>query len=137
MAAFTKFDSFHADLAHGRHDFSHDPLKVMLTNTAPKRSFKTKEDLTDIAPGNGYDAGGALVTVVSSGHTNGLYRLVLTPLTFKGKGGSFGPFQYAVVYNAKSNCLFGWYDYGSPFSVHDSDSFAILFDGENGIYQLA
>ena len=51
--------------------------------------------------------------------------------------GSVGPFRYAVVYNATSGKLVGWYDYASSITLTQNDQFAVNFDQTNGLLQIA
>lgn len=140
MAAFNKFNSFVEALAEKKHDLGADTLKVMLTNTAPVATNTVKANLTEIAAGNGYTAGGNTASVTSSAQTSGTYKLVLgDPATWTASGGSIGPFQYAVLYNdtATNDELIGWWDYGSAVTLADGESFAVDFDPTTGVLTLA
>jgi hypothetical protein len=64
MATFNKFNSFVEALAEKTHNLGSDVLKVMLTNSAPSSANTIKTDITDIAAGNGYTAGGTQATIV-------------------------------------------------------------------------
>ena len=140
MAAFNKFNSFVEALAEKVHNLGSDTLKVMLTNTAPVATNSVKADLTEIAAGNGYTAGGNTASVTSSAQTSGTYKLVLgDPATWTASGGSIGPFQYAVLFNdsATNDELIGWWDYGSAVTLADGESFAVDFDPTTGVLTLA
>jgi hypothetical protein len=54
-----------------------------------------------------------------------------TDVTWTASGGSFGPFQYVVLYNdtqtTPAKPLIGWYNYGSAISVNDTESFTVDF----------
>src|ERR1700694_218942 len=120
MASFNKFNAFVADVANKTHNLGSDTLKVMLTNTAPVATNAVKTDITEIAAGNGYSAGGTQATLVSSSQSSGTYTLKLNNVTFTASGGSIGPFRYCVLYNstAASGNLIGWEDYGTQLSIH-------------------
>lgn len=140
MATFNKFDSFVEALAEKKHDLGGDTLKVLLTNTAPVAGNAVKGDLTEIAAGNGYAAGGTAVTVTASSQTGGTYKLVGDDVVFTASGGTIGPFKYAVLYNdtAASDELVGWWEYGgAAVTLQDGESFTVDFNGTNGILQLA
>ena len=140
MAAFNKFDSFVEALAEKVHNLGSDTLKVMLTNTAPVATNTIKANLTEIAAGNGYTAGGNTASVTSSAQTSGTYKLVLgDPATYTASGGSIGPFRYAVLYNdtATNDELIGWWDYGSAVTLADGESFAVDFDPTTGVLTIA
>jgi hypothetical protein len=139
MASFNKFNAFVADVANKVHNLGADALKVMLTNTAPVATNAVKTDITEIAAGNGYVAGGTAATLVSSAQSGGTYVLKLNNVTFTASGGSIGPFRYCVLYNATaaSGNLIGSYDYGTALTVTGGNSFQVQFDATNGVLQLA
>lgn len=139
MAAFNKFNSFVEAVAEKVHNLQSDSLKVMLTLTAPVATNAVKTDLTDIAAGNGYTAGGTATTVSSSAQTSGTYKLVCTDVTFTASGGSFANFRYAVLYNdtATNKELIGFWDYGATVTLTDANSFIVDFDGTNGVLTIA
>jgi hypothetical protein len=126
-------------VANKVHNLGSDTLKIMLTNVAPSASNAVKADITDIAAGNGYSAGGSAVTITSSSQTAGTYKLIGNSVTFTASGGSIATFRYAVIYNstAASGNLIGWWDYGAAVSVTNGNSFQVQLDGTNGILQLA
>lgn len=138
MAAFNKFNAFVADVANKVHNLGADTLKVMLTNTAPVATNAIKSDITEIAAGNGYTAGGTQATLVSSAQAGGTYALKLNNVTFTASGGSIGPFRYAVLYNSSpvNGNLIGYWDYGTNLTVTVSNSFQVQFDAVNGALQL-
>jgi hypothetical protein len=139
MSAFNKFNAFVNDLASKVHNLGADTLKVMLTNTAPAAGNAVKADITEIAAGNGYSAGGTQATLVSSAQSGGTYTLKLNNVTFTASGGAIATFRYAVLYNATpaNGNLIGWYDYGTTVSVTNGNSFQVQFDATNGVLTLA
>lgn len=140
MAAFQKFNSFVEALAEKKHDLGADTLKVMLTNVAPVATNTVKADLTEITAQNGYTAGGNQANVTSSSQTSGTYKLVLAdPATWTATGGSFGPFQYAVLYNetALNDELIGFWSYGSAVTVLEGETFKVDFSETNGVLTIA
>lgn len=139
MAAFNKFNCFVADAPNKVHNLGSDVLKVMLTDTAPVATNTIKANITEIAAGNGYTAGGATVGITSSTQTAGLYKLIASgPASWTASGGSIAQFRYAVLYNstAASGNLIGWWDYGAEVNVTVGNSFTETFDATNGILQL-
>jgi hypothetical protein len=138
MANFNKFNAFVADVASKVHNLGSDNLKVLLSNTAPVSTNAVKADLTEIAAGNGYSAGGTQATLVSSSQSSGTYTLKLNNVTFTASGGSIATFRYAVLYNSTpaNGNLIGWYDYGTTLSVTSGNSFTVQFDGTNGVLTL-
>lgn len=132
MAAFTKFYSLTEALAEKVHNLGADTLKFMLTNTAPVQTNTIKVNITEIAAGNGYTAGGHVATISSSSQTTGTYTLVAgADTTITASGGSIGAFRYVVLYNdtATNDELIGYYDYGSSITVLDGESFNIAANG--------
>jgi type IV pilus biogenesis protein CpaD/CtpE len=138
MASFNKFNAFVADVANKAHNLGSDTLKVMLTNTAPIAANAVKADISEIAAGNGYAAGGAQATQVSSSQSSGTYTLKLNNVTFTASVGSIGPFRYCVLYNSTpvAGNLIGYYDYGTALTITAGNSFQVQFDGTNGVLQL-
>ena len=139
MASFSKFNSFVADVCNHVHNLGSDTLKIMLTNTAPTSANAVKADITEIAAGNGYTAGGNAAALTSSAQVSGLYKLILgNPATWTAAGGSVGPFRYAVLYNstAAGGNLVGYWDYGSAVTLASGETFTVSLDATNGVLQL-
>jgi hypothetical protein len=141
MASFNKFEQFVEDVAHKVHNLGSDTLKVILTNSAPSASLDAVlADLTEIAAGNGYTAGGNAAALTSSGQTNGTYMLVVGDVDFVASGGSIGPFRYAVIYNdtptSPADPLIGWWDYGAEVTLTDGNTFRVDTSSVSGILQL-
>jgi hypothetical protein len=130
MATYNKFNQFVEDRANRVHDLGSDTLKFMLTNVAPVATNSVKADLTEIAAGNGYAAGGTAVAITSSSQTAGTYSLVPTgDVVFTASGGSIGPFRYVVLYNdtptSPAYPLISWYDRGSSVTLLDTETFTV------------
>ena len=115
MATVTLFDCFVEDAAEGKHNLATNTLKVALTNTAPLAANAAFADITEIAAGNGYTAGGVTATVTSSAQAGGVYSLVLSGLTWTASGGDIAANRYAVLYNdtAAGKPLIAWADTGA------------------------
>jgi hypothetical protein len=140
MASFNKFDRFVLDVATKVHNLNADTLKVMLSNVAPIATNQVKADITEIAAGNGYSAGGATAAFVSGAQSAGIYKLALAIVTFTASGGAFPPFRYAVLYNdtpsAPLKPLIGWWDYGATLNISSGNSFSVEFDQSAGVLTL-
>lgn len=139
MASFVKYQCFVENLAEKVHNLGSDSLKIALTNTAPNvATHTTLANITEIAAGNGYTAGGNSAGVSTSVQTAGVYKLVLTdPSAFIASGGAIGPFRYAVLYNATAGgALIGYWDYGSSISLNVGETFTVDLDQTNGVLQL-
>ena len=135
MAAFSKFNVFPTDLATKGHDFSADVFKVMLTNTAPAATNVVRADVTKIAAGGGYVAGG-LTTALTLASAAGVLTVKAANVSLTATG-AVAAFRYAVVYNATSEKLVAYYDYGSSSSLVQNDQFTVAFDQTAGLLQIA
>ena len=129
MATYTKFQDFSQQLVEGIHDWNAHTFKVMLTLTAPVVTNTVKADLTDIAAGNGYTAGGAATTIATS-ETTGTTTVTGTEITWTASGGAIANFRYAVLYNdtSASDNLVAFWDYGSTVTVSTGETFNIKFN---------
>ena len=141
MAVFTKFNQFVADLALKKHNLNSDALKVFLTNVQPVvgNTVYGAGAPAEIAAGNGYVGGGNAAAFVSGNQSGGTYKLILSPVVFTAVGGSFGPFQFAVLYNSTSPTLplIAWWDYGTSITLTNGNSFTVALDQTNGVLTLA
>lgn len=140
MAAFQKFNQFTKDLIDGVHDFDAHTFKVMLTLTAPVATNSVKADLTEIAAGNGYTAGGTATTITTS-TSSGTAKATGTDVTFTASGGSIANFRYSVLYNdsptSPADPLIGFWDFGSTVTLTSGNSFLVDYDATNGILTIA
>lgn len=138
MATFTKFNSFVEAVAEKVHNLGSDTLKVALTNTAPNATDTQLSNITQISGTNGYTTGGTQATISSSVQSSGVYKLVLSDVTFLASGGSIGPFRYAVLYNdtATNDELIGSWDYGTNVTLTNGNSFIVDFDATNGVLTI-
>lgn len=114
MATVTLFNCFVEDAAEGVHNLALDTLRVVLTNTAPLASNTVLANITQIAAGNGYLAGGVTATVASSSQTGGVYSLILSGVSWTASGGDIAANRYAVLYNdtAAGDPLIAYADFG-------------------------
>lgn len=140
MAIANRFNVLAEHLAEGVHNWQAHTLKLMLTNVAPSPTHTVRADLTEIAAGFGYTAGGATVTVTGSGQSGGVYRLEAADVTFTAAGGSIGPFRYAVLYNdtptSPADPLICWWDYGSAVTLPSGESFVLDVDPAEGLVRI-
>ena len=124
MAAGTKFNQFVEDLAKGVHNLSTGSLKMLLSNVAPSPTNLTKADITEIAAGNGYTAGGIALTGVSAEQVGGVLSLVAGDVTVTAAGGSMAAWRYPVLYNdsAASDQLIAFWDRGASVTLATGES---------------
>lgn len=125
MATVTLFQCFAENAAEGVHNLASNTLKVALTNTAPSASANTVfADITEIAAGNGYTAGGVTATVASSALSGGVYTLVLSGVTWTASGGDIATNRYAVLYNdtAVGDPLIAYADFGASAVIANGNT---------------
>jgi hypothetical protein len=131
VPAFNKFNAFVENRNEKVHNLGADTLKILLTNVAPVAGNSVKADLTEIAAGNGYAAGGAAVTITGSSQTAGTYSLVGNDVVITAAGGAIGPFRYAAMYNdtptSPADPLINWWDYGSSTTLNDGETVTVDF----------
>jgi hypothetical protein len=110
----------------------------MLSNTLPVATNTVKANITEITAQNGYAAGGSVAAFVSGADTSGTYKLILSPVVFTATTGSFGPFEWAVLYNstAASGNLIAFWDYGTAITITAGNSFTVSLDQTGGVFTL-
>lgn len=139
MAAFNKFNSFVEAVAEKSHNLGTDVLKCMLTNTAPIAANAVKTDITEIAAGNGYTAGGNQAVQTGSVQAAGVYKLTCTdPALWTCVTAPMATFRYIVMYNdtATNKELIGWWDYGSAITLQIGETFLHDLDAAAGVLTL-
>jgi hypothetical protein len=138
MASFNKYQKGVEALVEGINAGT-DTWKIALSNRTPVvASDATLSDAVEISAGNGYTAGGNTASVSSSSQTGGTYKLVLnSPSTWTATGGSIGPFEYAILYDATTDNLIGYWDYGSAVTLSEGESFSVVLDGTSGVFTVA
>ncbi len=126
---YNKFNAFTGDLCNKVHNLGSDTLKVLLTNVAPIATNAVKADLTEIAAGNGYSAGGTACASVTDTDTAGTVTLTAASVVFTASGGSIATLRYAVLYNstASGGPLIAWWDYASSISPASGETFTVSF----------
>lgn len=138
MVAYNKFNIFTKNLVNGVHNFTSDIIKVGLSNSAPSSSNTLWADITEISAGNGYSAGGGTSAMTVS-TSSGTAKVVAADVTTTASG-AVGPFEYAVVYDATPTSplkpLICWFDYGSPVTLANGETFTVHFDATNGLFQI-
>jgi hypothetical protein len=130
MAAFNKFNQFVEDLGLAVHNLNTHTLKVYLTNATPSASLDlVKADLAEITNQNGYTAPVDIQNAWSE--SGGTATLTATDVTITASGGSFGPFQWVVIFNddptSPADPLVCYFDYGSALTINSGESFTVDF----------
>jgi hypothetical protein len=143
MATFNRFNSFSTELANGSHNFKATgghTFKVMLTNSAPIAANSLKSDITEIAAGNGYIAGGETLAITRT-NTSGTEKITVSgDIVWTGGASAMATFQYIVVYNDTQTSplkpLVGWLNYGSAVILNPGETFTVDFDQANGLFTV-
>lgn len=139
MAVFNKFQVFTRDLAAGVHDFTAHTFKVAFTNTPPVATNTVLADITQIAAGGGYVAGGPTLDGVALSTAGGVAKVDITDEVFTATG-TVGPFRYVVLYNdtptTPADPLIGWYDYGQTITLLVDESLTIDFNAATGVLTI-
>jgi hypothetical protein len=141
MAVYEKFNIFNTDLMSAIHNLqaAGHTIKAMLTNVLPVAGNTVFTDITEIAAGNGYVAGGFDIqnSVVQTGVEAAMFGV---DVLITSNTGTVGPFQYVVLYNdtAATKPLIAWYARTSAVTLDgtEGDTFLIDFDQVNGIVDL-
>jgi hypothetical protein len=138
MATYNKFEVFVEHLAEKVHNLDADQLEVYLSNATPSASGDSvKADLAEIATGNGYSGPQDIQNATS--RTGGVLTVTAVDVVITASG-DVGPFQYVVLQNTTPTSpldpLIGWWDYGSPLTLHNGETFTIDF-GSNKVLDLS
>jgi hypothetical protein len=132
-ASFVKFQKFVEGLGDGVFSLKSGghTLMVYLSNDAPTVSSDVKKaDVVPITEEHGYVATDIENDASQTGGT--LTVTTVDYIEFTASGGSFGPFQYAVVYDdtpttPNADPLVCYFDYGTPITVTTGEKFKIDF----------
>lgn len=139
MATYVKFNAFTVDQAGAKHDFTTHVFKVMLTNTVPVATNAVKTDITEIAAGNGYTAGGTASACTLS-NASGVEKYVFANVVFTCVTAAMATFRYAVLYNDSQTApvkpLISWVDYGSAVPLGVGETFTWTPDATNGLFTV-
>lgn len=136
MAAFQKFNDFVEQIGLAVHNLNTDLVKIALSNVAPVATNTIFANITEIAAGNGYTAGGDDTQNTWSENPAGTGEMVTVDVVFTAAGGSIGPFQFVVLYNdtpvSPVDPLIGFWDHGTAVTLADTETFTVDF-GANTI----
>lgn len=131
MVAYNKFNDFIEQVFKGIHNFdaAGHTFKVYLSNELPLAADTVKTDVAEITNQNGYTAPNDIQNSISE--TGGTATVVAVDTSWTASGGSFGPFQYVVIFNEDAtsplDALVCWFDYGSAISINDTETFTVDF----------
>lgn len=133
MAAFNKFNDYSEQRTRGVHQWGVHAFKVALSNVAPTAAGAVLTDITQIAAGAGYAAGGNALTGITVTETAGVTTVQAAQVPFVAAGGAIATFRYYVLYNdtAVGKNLVAWWDHGVAVNLADGDTFNVKFNNAN------
>jgi hypothetical protein len=126
------------DLAEKVHNLGSDTLTVALC-AAANAPVATNSVLTDLTQISYTNLSSRALTIASSAHTTGTYKLTVNDLTLTASGGAVATFRYVVIYNdtAASDQLICFFDLGQDITLANGESITLDFDGSAGLLTLA
>jgi hypothetical protein len=149
MAVFNKFNIWVQNAGDGIYDLNADSIYLMLTDTVPNvgdtvynhtaAQVQSVSNAAEIAGGNGYTQGGAIISSTAYSQSSGLATLTGTGPTWTASGGSIATFRYFVAYDLTAGTvttrpLLGWWDYGSALTITSGNTITATFS--SGILTL-
>lgn len=140
MAAYQKIEDYTEQLNKAVHNWSTHTFKAALTLGATLVTNTIFANLTDIAAGNGYSAGGMTLDSVTLSETTGTAKVTIADEVLTASGGTIGPFRYTTIYNdtatSPADALVCFFDYGSNITLADSETYTLDFSAGSGLWQL-
>lgn len=136
VADYNKFFDYAEQVNRAVHNWATHTFKGALTNVAPVQGMNVFADLTEIAAGNGYAAGGFTLDSVALTESNGEAKLVFADEVVTATGGSIGPFRYLSIYNftAAAGNLVCFFDYGSSITLADTETLTVDVSATAGLW---
>ena len=134
MATFTRVNNLNKAILDAY--IASKVFKAMLANVAPVATNAVKADITEIAAGNGYTAGGVTLTagaVQSTAQASITIADIANLIT--AAGGSIGPWRYLVIYDdtTAGKPLLGWVDYGSSVTTLAGETVQLSVPGASDV----
>lgn len=145
MATFVFIDEFKRYMGGGATpdmDLSTDVLTMYLSNEAPIIATDgPKSDVLNITEENGYTETNLTPTWAETAGGSGIWRLANdADVSWTAAGGSFGPFQYVLVYDnsltTPLDLLIGYWDVGSATTITVGNTFTVDLDANFEIFTL-
>lgn len=133
MATYTKYNTFVENLSNKLIDAfgTTDTWKAAIHTDAPGSTDNGLADLTQIGGSNGYTSGGSDITFNSTRST-GTVTATAVDIVWTASGGNLGASttgRYVSIYDDTSagDNLLCSFDYGSTFTVADTETFTLDF----------
>ena len=123
-------------------DFSNDTFTMYLSNELPVVATDSpKSDILNITEENGYTETNLTTDWNETAGGSGIFRLANdADVSWTASAGSFGPFQYVVVYNntitTPLDLLVGYWDVGSATTITNGNTFTVDLDANFEIFTL-
>jgi hypothetical protein len=148
MATFTFFDEIKRYMGERvtapttSPSFAADAHIMYLSNDAPVVATDTvKADVVNITEQNGYTATALTESWAETAGGSGIWRFANNAdVSWTASGGSFGPFQYVVIYNdtttTPADLLVGYWDVGSATTITTGNTFTVDLDANFAIFTL-
>ena len=133
MAAFNKFNDYSEQRTRGVHSWGVHAFKIALSNIAPVAANTVLADITQIAAGGGYVAGGNALTGITVNEAAGVTTVAAAQVPFVAAVAPIATFRYYVLYNdtSASKNLVSWWDHGVAVNLADGDAFNVKFNNAN------
>lgn len=131
MASWSKYQDFKERLGKGEFNLATDTLKIALSNTAPNVATEALfADITEIAAGSGYTAGGFALAGKTYTETGGVGTLDANDLVITASGGTMASFRYVILFDdtATGKPLIQVGDLGSVISLGDGESYTLQWN---------
>ena len=136
MATYVKYESGIEQIANKVMDVfgNQDTFKAVIHTDAPVVATDTTvADLTQISGNNGYTTGGTSIAFNST-RSGGTITATATDVVWTASGGNLGSSttgRYVSIYDdtptSPADPLLMYYDYGSTFTVADTETFTLDF----------
>jgi hypothetical protein len=138
MAAYQKFLNFPSDFLMGLHNFDVDDYNIMLTNTLPNAALDTVyDDIFEIPAVHGYPAGGLTIENLTLNLIGEETIVKGNSVIFIATGGTIGPFQHAVMFQAAGRQgLVAYWSYITSISLLEDETLTVNFSDTNGIFKI-
>lgn len=139
MATFTFFNHTSQIIGDGGTDMDADVFDIYLSNETPLAADTIPANVAAITEQNGYTETAlttdwTLVTATTTLGNN-------ADVEWTASGGSFGPFQYVVIYDetraaAPVDALFGYWDVGAATTITTGNKFIVDLNAGFDIFSL-
>lgn len=130
MSAFVKVHNYVQALGDKLINLNTDTICVYLTNAAiDAATARVQADAPEIATGHGY--GGPIDIHNAYSQTGGVGIMTGdASVLITATGGSIGPLRNAVLWDQTANLIIGYWDYGAPLTLLDTNTLLVNLNPE-------